>query len=330
MDTDNRPELDLLELEDEFRKNNAFVDVRTTLASLLEGAEDGKRSIDRSIGRIFTSIATFVLHHAGAIYDSSMKQKILLENLERTKVQLKGTKSSYHRLLHLHHDLINAEHLLTADETISKFNHTIRNALVVIGGSTHALLRHTDDNNIHHKYLSIILEEVEKLERFLAAAKEGLKPGKPRMHKVDLVRIIDHIVEMMEEDFRDGQIVLKKQYDCHPCWVWADEDQVGQVIFNVLRNFCHAMDRACGYLTLRLFSREKGAHVEIEAGVKNHCIEGENSEQHNSLKLFGTIGLMISHQIVENHGGTIVFDEMNDDTYIFNISIPFNKRSPDV
>lgn len=277
----------------------------------------GKEITTEDVNRL-----SIIANQAGAAIENSR----LLQSLEE---KVKALRQAYMALKENREMLLRAERLSVVGEVAASVAHEIRNPLTSIGGFARAVLRDlekSDKVRTNRRYLTIILEEVKRLERIVNETLEFVRPVTPSFDYANLNEVIDQTFNMMAGEIDENRIVITKDYQSDIPPVWMDADQIRQVMLNVFRNAFHAMKEG-GMLSVITQKDSEVVKVYIsDTGVGI-------PEQHKS-KVFNAffttkstgsgLGLTVSAQIIKNHGGSIEFESQEGEGSTFIITLPFH------
>jgi signal transduction histidine kinase len=196
--------------------------------------------------------------------------------------------------------------------------HEVKNPLGAIKGAAQLLSEPTERGNLgpaEHEFLSIILEEVERLDRVVGSVLDYARPGQSNLGPFDLNAVVRRTLQVLSKDRQDDCQVETELLDPLPL-VRADAEQLRQVLINLVRNAIQAMNGR-GRITVQ--TRERRGHEGVPgarswAEVAVHD-EGPGIAVDIQESLFvpffttkekGTgLGLAISQRMVEEMGGRI-------------------------
>jgi signal transduction histidine kinase/CheY-like chemotaxis protein len=214
--------------------------------------------------------------------------------------------------------LVQQERLRALGELASGIAHDFNNALSPILGYSEIMLE-TDvvkNNPQHADYLKIINTSakdaatiVSRLRQFGQAQDrdENFKP-------LDLKQLAEDVIKLTKPKWQNQALARGIEIKAlaeipEPVFIKGHEQQLREVLTNLIFNAVDAMDKKNGQLTLRGYSEQKFAVLEVSdtgAGmseeVKNKCLEPFYTTKGES----GTgLGLSLVYGIVKRHGGVL-------------------------
>ncbi|MCK5526588.1 MAG: response regulator, partial [Candidatus Latescibacteria bacterium] len=246
-----------------------------------------------------------------------------------------GLEEKVRELAHAHQELqenharlMSAERLAAVGEMAAQIIHEIKTPLISIGGFARLIRKTlpTDDPNII-SYLTIISEEVSRLERVIENLLILAKPGHPNARPDDLNEVVEKALLLVGEHTEEAHIEVHTSLDADMLPLEFDRNQLRQVLLNLLQNAIHAMPDGG---SLRVTTRQKKAFIQIvvqDSGV------GIPDEHMNKLfipffttKLNGAgLGLSITHKILENHSGFIEVTSESGVGTTFVVNLPLKQ-----
>ncbi len=204
--------------------------------------------------------------------------------------------------------------------------HEIKNPLTSLRSAVETVVR-VEDPEQQKRLMSIILDDVQRLDRLISdisdASRLDAELSRAQTATVDVGRLVRALCEAHEATAREsGPRFRLTMRDPHKLRVQGIEDRLGQVLRNLISN-AETFSPPGGIIDLAV--RRDGAWVEIlvsdqgpgiPAGKLTAIFDRFYTERPQSEK-FGThsgLGLSISKQIVEAHGGTIRAENLSDET----------------
>ncbi|MBM3324199.1 MAG: PAS domain S-box protein [Calditrichaeota bacterium] len=256
----------------------------------------------------------------------AIERSRLLASLE---LRLRQLTEANRELKESRDKLVQTERLSAIGEVAASVAHEIRNPLAAIGGFARSVLNSLVLEDPNRTRLHIIVDEVRRLEGILTEILQFTRPTMPRFEEADLNGIILQTFGMMSDEINKD--LIKVQQDLNPNLpaIWADPDQIRQVLLNIFRNAIHAMPKG-GTLCVQTRAQDDMVQVQVrDTGVG--ILKADLDKLFNAFfttKSTGSgLGLTVSLQIVRNHGGTIAVESKEEVGSVFTISLPIHKRT---
>lgn len=218
--------------------------------------------------------------------------------------------------------VMQSEKLTTAGQLAAGIAHEIRNPLTSINGFV-KLLRSAERSN--ELYFEIIESELKRIELIVNELLVLSKPQSVHVSgPIDVFAIMEQIITLMKVQAALKNIEIIPHYPMAPVFVQGEVNQLKQVFINLLKNAMEAMNQG-GTITLDILHNAQ----EVQIIVQDEGI-GMTQEQIQSLgqpfvttKDTGTgLGLMITKNIIHNHGGTMNVESIPDHGTTFTIHLP--------
>ena len=148
--------------------------------------------------------------------------------------------------------------------------------------------------------------------------------------EIDMQALVNETIQLIHRDAENKGIRVNLEVDRSQRTLWADPNQIRQVLINLLNNAIHATNED-GVITVRLQSADTGVTLDIiDSGVG---IPKENLdrifEPFFSTKAPGEgtgLGLFVSRDIVEKMGGQLTVESQLGQGTCFKIFIPNDDR----
>jgi len=149
--------------------------------------------------------------------------------------------------------------------------------------------------------------EVQRLDRIITQFLRALRPSLPDRKPVRLERLLDETLELMAHEISNRRILVEREQPEELPSVPADETQVKQAFFNVVKNAVEAMEDG-GILKVSIEMSERFLSVcfsDNGPGIMPEHL-GAIYEPYQTTKREGSgLGLMIVQRILRDHGGEI-------------------------
>ena len=206
--------------------------------------------------------------------------------------------------------------------------HEIGTPMNVILGRAEYLLQRTADEGMK-KGLTTIVTQIERITKVMNQLLVFARRKQPDRQVVDLGEIVEDSLEMFQERITHNRITVEKATEGNLPSIYADRDQLVQVLINLVTNSLHAMPEGG---RLRLSLAREGSHVCLGVSDTGHGmpeeIRSKVFEPFFTTKDFGKgtgLGLTVVKGIVEEHGGTITVESVVDKGTTFWIRLPVDR-----
>jgi two-component system, NtrC family, sensor histidine kinase HydH len=155
------------------------------------------------------------------------------------------------------HDLVAAAKLASVGEIAAGLAHEIRTPLGIMRGSAQMLGRALGDGNPKTgELVNMIVGEVDRLERVVAALTELGRPHEPSIEETLLAPLLTRAIEFVGGQAMSQHVVITQHFE-RPCLALCDPEQLYQVALNLLVNALHVLP-AGGHIAVQTFPAEHG------------------------------------------------------------------------
>lgn len=155
------------------------------------------------------------------------------------------------------HDLVSAAKLASVGEIAAGMAHEIRTPLGIMRGSAQMLRRSQGgDDRRTGELVDMIVDEVDRLERVVAALTELGRPHEPSIEETLLEPLLRRAVEFVSGQAASQSVVIGMQFG-GTCLALCDPEQIYQVALNLLVNALHVMPKG-GRIDVRTFGPAQG------------------------------------------------------------------------
>ena len=204
-----------------------------------------------------------------------------------------------------HELLLNSEKLNVAGQLAAGIAHEVRNPLTAIKGFLQLMESEEDRNK---SYFEIIQSEMDRIELILSELLVLAKPHELKFETVDLIPLLENVKTLIDTQAIMSGIQIETNYNYQNFTIKCDRNQLKQVFINILKNAVEAMPEG-GVITIEVkqygLNRVKIYFKDTGNGMSQEILK-RVGEPFFTTKEDGTgLGVMISKQIIENHGGTI-------------------------
>lgn len=247
------------------------------------------------------------------------------ERLVQRERELKQSQDTLRRA-----DRLSSLGLLTAG-----LAHEIRNPLVAIRTFTQLLPERYDDPEFREGFQGLALKEVDRICGLITDLLSFARPSKPNVAPENVSDVVDNIARILETQAKEKGVTIERRFGDNLPKAWIDREQMKQVFMNLILNAIQAM-KGTGTITLTSRSvsangtRPAAEYIQIEVKDNGVGIPEENL-QHIFDPFFTSkdegsgLGLAVSHQIVQEHGGFVTVESNVGSGTSFFVHVPVGK-----
>jgi signal transduction histidine kinase len=229
-----------------------------------------------------------------------------------------------------------AEKLSFLGNVAARLAHEIKNPMTSIGTFIQMLPYKYKDEDYRGKFHKTVVEETNRVNNLISELMDLVKTKESNFALNDLHELIDKMVMLISAQSKAKKIRIDCKYDPGIGKVWLDSEKIRQVVLNILSNAVDATPEEGRIEISTRHNNKEGKDERIEIFIKDN---GEGIPRSNIDKIFepyfttkhksslhsGTgLGLFVSHQNIQEHGGTIeVKSKVNKGT-TFILTLPCN------
>jgi two-component system, NtrC family, sensor kinase len=213
--------------------------------------------------------------------------------------------------------------------------HEIRNPLVAIRTFTQLLPERYDDAEFREGFQGLALKEVDRICGLINDLLSFARPSRPNVAEENMNDVVDGIARILETEAKEKGVEITRDFARNLPGVWIDREQMKQVFMNLILNAIQAMGEGGSiFIATRLASRNDPGHagqfVQVEVRDTGLGIPPENLDHifdpfFTSKEEGSGLGLSISHQIVQEHGGYVTVESKVGLGTTFFINLPIGK-----
>jgi signal transduction histidine kinase len=250
---------------------------------------------DRILEPEFVALAQLVANQVG----------VALENqalLGRVQHQLTETQR-------VQQQLVQASKLAAVGELAAAVAHEVNNPLTGILGFSELLMGEIPADDPRHEEAAVIQSEAVRARSIMRALLEFARPRAPQRIPSDLNALVESSLELVRFSAQEAGVAISEEYGDLPS-LEIDPDAFKQVALNLLNNAIYAMPNG-GHLAVTT------ANLGDRVGF-SITDDGVGMDPQTQARIFtpffstragaesgSGLGLSVSLQIVESHGGTI-------------------------
>ncbi len=161
------------------------------------------------------------------------------------------------------------------------------------------------------------------------------RPSRPNVAEENVNDIINGIGRILETEAKEKGVEIRRQFAPDLPKIWIDREQMKQVFMNVVLNAIQSMeDGGVVEISTRPFAKngteQAGQFVQVEirdngVGIAEQDLEHIFDPFFTNKKEGSGLGLSISHQIVQEHGGYITAESKVGRGTSFFINLPVGR-----
>ncbi|PKL91481.1 MAG: hypothetical protein CVV21_07810 [Candidatus Goldiibacteriota bacterium HGW-Goldbacteria-1] len=212
---------------------------------------------------------------------------------------------------------------------IAAVAHEIKNPLNSIKGANQYLHDKYKSTQDIYEFTGIVVEEINRLERYLNEFLSFSRGVKPHMKKHDIQSFATGILMITKHNFPYGIKIISEKPKLPG--VYMDAEQMKQVMVNLLNNAKDATKgKSSPRVEIRLSNDENYVYIKVAdngCGISKKDLSRISTPFYTTKKEGMGIGLAISRSIVKKHGGDLSIESKLNKGSVFTISIPVEKRS---
>jgi PAS domain S-box-containing protein len=246
------------------------------------------------------------------------------------------------------------ERLAVIGELAAGAAHEIRNPLTGIGNCAQVLQMRLSDHDGNRRLADLILQETQRLDRIIASLLGFARPGQPRMRETRIEEVVRSSLHFEQPVYEKKGIRCEMRVVGMMPTIYADPEQIQQVMVNLLRNAAAAMPDG-GLLSLEVSAVRRRRHMRRRLGrratdrlhvpsdgplarfVRVRVADTGTGISRDALpRIFdpffttrseGTgLGLSVSQTIIQEHGGYISVQSVHGKGTVFEVDLPVERR----
>lgn len=259
---------------------------------------------------------------------SKKKGKYRIGDLELLEL-LRNTSTLVIQYINLLQEVAQKEKLALLGQFSSMMIHEIKNPLGIINISLGGLKRRMNNDLRGTKLLSLITEEIERMNMTISKVLNFIKPQVPQVKLVEVEAVVRNVLKGLTLIINKKEIGISIVSTDYPNRIYVDPDHLYHILFNIILNGIEAVAKG-GIIECRIYPDNKG-NIVIE--VRDN---GPGIPQELRLKIFtpffstkkeGTgLGLAIVDQLTKLNKGEIVIEDNKPNGTIFKLIFPGANR----
>jgi signal transduction histidine kinase len=272
--------------------------------------------------------------------------KRIADHKERLEAHVRSLEEANVELKQARQEVLRSEKLSSLGRLAAGVAHEVGNPMGAILGYTNLLMDHVGENAEAMDYLKRIEKEVTRTNTIVRELLDFSRPSPTEQAPVDVNDLITESTAFLARQKLMASINIKTELKPDIGMVWADADQLKQVLVNLMLNAGDAMEEG-GTLTItsrRVSPVQEGIDSEALPKERIHVSvvdTGKGIAASELDKIFdpfyttkppgkGTgLGLAISVRIIETFGGSIHAESTEGEGSTFTVELPLWEPSHD-
>jgi|GEM_PF-27730 len=170
--------------------------------------------------------------------------------------------------------------------------------------------------------------EVKRLDGIITHFLEAIRPQPPDLRETNLGALLAEVLGFQQRELADREIAVEAETRADLAPVMADQNQIKQVFFNVIKNAVEAMHPGG---RLRIQAREDDeavylAFADSGAGIKQEELTRLFQPYHTTKVGGHGLGLMVVQRIMREHGGQIGIESKEGRGTVVTLRFPRKDR----
>lgn len=252
----------------------------------------------------------------------SRKVHTLREDVDLAQSQLKRSQDT----------LVQSEKLAMVGKLAAGVAHSIRNPLTSVKMRLYSMRRHLNLTPEQQEDLEVISQEIGHIDTIVRNFLEYSRPPKLKMQQISPSLVVDWAITLLRPRLESFQVAVTVDRRQPLPEIWADPDQLKEVLVNLMVNACEAMGKN-GQITIieeEDFLAGIGRVIRIRLQDTGPGIPPAMQEKifqpFFSSKEEGTgLGLSIAARIMAEHGGAIQVESRPGSGATFILTLPLRK-----
>jgi signal transduction histidine kinase len=176
--------------------------------------------------------------------------------------------------------------------------------------------------------LQVCQGEVERLDGIITHFLEAVRPQKPELNELDLLKLVEEVLRVQEAELSDRKLDVKVEVSDDLPTILGDSNQIKQVFFNLIKNAMEAMQPNG---SLRILARRDEDYVYLQfvdtgSGISEENLSKVFQAYYTTKKEGYGLGMMIVEGIMRVHGGHINIESRKEAGTAITLQFPQQHR----
>jgi two-component system NtrC family sensor kinase len=286
-----------------------------------------------------------VLENLGKFAATAYQARLVITDLAKTNEELQAEiaerqradtalRASEEKLRRqtqeLEQQLIASGRLVSLGEVSASMAHEFNNPLGIIMGFVEDILQGMNTSEPNYRFLQIVDDEAKRCSQIVKDLMEFGRPMSTSFALISLPDLIEKGLSLVENRLYRQNIISEKKFENDLPRIYADPQQLGQVLVNLYLNAIDAMPNGGRLMVGVQVAQHDGTGAEVVITVAD---TGHGIAETDLQKIFQPfftakkgkgmgLGLSICQRIVKNHGGRIEVESQPGKGSNFKIYLP--------
>ena len=218
------------------------------------------------------------------------------------------------------------ERLASVGRLAAGVAHEIRNPLGSLKGFLQYFQRKLPLNDQDKAYLSVMMNEVDRLNTVVSNLLEFARPKEPVFEDAQIADMLDHVLTLLHRDCEAKRLRLFREWPDALPLIRLDHDQITQVLLNILLNAIQATEPGGEiHVSAAILNEINMLEIAVRdtgAGIAADDLPHIFDPFFSTKKQGNGLGLAIAHTIIEQHRGEMLVDSERGRGSTFRIRLP--------
>jgi len=221
--------------------------------------------------------------------------------------------------------LVLSEKLAATGRLAASLAHEINNPLQAIHNSLQLMLSFQLKSEEQQEYLQIASEEVERLIGLVTRMLNFARRPRREMRPINLNAVVEKVLALTSKYLQHHHVTLQRDMSSDLPTVLGNADELKQVFLNIVLNGVDAMPEG-GTLCVTSRADEDGRLAVIISdtghGIPSEYLDSIFEPFFSTQDTGSGLGLSISHNLIERHGGEIAVQSVEGEGTTFTVWLP--------
>jgi len=240
-------------------------------------------------------------------------------------------------------DAMRAAHLVSLGELAAGVAHEINNPINGIINYAQILLDEPGDRKLVTDVSGKMIKEGTRIENIVRSLLSFARQEEKEHEPADVLRILDDTLMLIDVQLRSRNIKVVRNIPSDIEKVVVNRQQIQQIFLNMISNAWHALDQkypgphADKIIEISAENKHKNGRPVVEVLFRDRGVGIPASNLNSVMNPFFTtkptgqgtgLGLSISHNIVKDHGGTILLESAEGEFTKVTVTLPAEVSGP--